>query len=104
MLQARPMNFEPDKYAPPTWTTQVAKVPRPTSTEVYNQFKLALKKSPIDEKCLNLQLLTQFLPTSTVNFEHILILSESLLAQDHFGTTGTKIHPVLEEINIAPRN
>ena len=29
-LQARPMNFEPDIYATPTWTTQVAKVPRPT--------------------------------------------------------------------------
>ena len=55
-------------------------------------------------KCLNLQLLAQFLPTSTANFEHILIFSESLFAQNHFGTTGTKIHPILKEINIAPRN
>ena len=48
-LQARPMDFKPDKYALPTWTTQVAKVPRPTWMEVYNQFEPALKKSPIDE-------------------------------------------------------
>ena len=72
--------------------------------EVYNRFKPAFKKSSIDGKCLNLQLLAHFSPTSTANFEHILIFSESLFPQDHFGTTNIKIHPVLKEINIAPRN
>ena len=72
--------------------------------EVYNQFKLALKKSSISEKRLNLQIFAHFSPTSTANFGHILIFLESLFAQDHFGTTNIKIHPVLKEINIAPRN
>ena len=31
-------------------------------------------------------------------------LPESLHAQDHFGTNGTRINPLLREINIAPRN
>ena len=103
-LQAKPANFKPDIYAMPTWTTQVAKVPRPTWMEVYNQFEPASKKPSNWQKCLNLQLLTQILPTSTANFEHIFIFSESLLAQNHFGTTGTRIRPVLKEINISPRN
>ena len=42
-------------------------------------------------------------PTSNTNFAEIFIFSDSSLTQDHFGTNYSKIHPLLKEINIAPR-
>ena len=54
-------------------------------------------------KMLNFATSHSIFPTSSVNFENIFIFSESLLAQDHFGINGTRIHPLLKKINIAPQ-
>ena len=41
--------------------------------------------------------------TSNANFQKIFIFSGSLDPQDHFGTNGSRIHPVLTKKSIAPR-
>ena len=83
-------------------TTQEETFPGPSQLQKLNQFKpvLASGKNPKNIK---------FLPFCT-NFTHfyfeflkIFIFSESMDPQDHYGTCGSRIHPVLTEINIAPR-
>ena len=44
-----------------------------------------------------------FPTTSNANFANIFIFLESLSTKDHFGDIFSKIHPLLKEIEIAPR-
>ena len=57
----------------------------------------------MNNKISNFHLFTLILPTSSLNFCKIFIFSESLDPQDHFGTNGLRIHPVLMKKNTAPR-
>ena len=47
--------------------------------------------------------LPYFSTTSNANFANIFIFSESVSTKDHFDDIFSKIHPLLKEIEIAPR-
>ena len=83
-------------------TTQEEILPGPSQLQKLNQFKPVLasgknlKNLKFPPFCTNL---THF------NFKFLkdFIFSESMDPQDHYGTHGSRIHPVLTEKNIAPR-
>ena len=55
------------------------------------------------DKTFILQLQNRFLATSNVNFTNIFIFSDSSYTKDPIGDIFSKIHPLLKEIEIAPR-
>ena len=78
-------------------TTQEDIFPGQLQLQKLNQFKSVLASSYKFMKNLN------FLTFST-NFTHFYFefLNESLDPKDHFGTNGSRIHPVLMKKNITP--